>query len=101
MCTKNIMTKTTINRISSNHVNGISHNIDDKNITRLSNFILKYNEIIYNTNKNNNICEFVNGSNGLVKLIIIMSLLSVSDENTCDYNDNNGWNNPDVKITNE
>ena len=85
------MTKTTINRISSNHDNGMSHKIDDKNITRLSNFILKYNEIIYNTNNNNNNCEFVNGSNGLVKLIISMSLLSISDENTCYYNQNNGW----------
>src|SRR5690606_31197899 len=92
------MTKTTIIKISSNHVSGMSHNIDDKNITRLSNFILKYKVIIYITNNNNNNCEFVNGSSGLVKLIIPMSLLSISDENTSNYNDNNSWNNPFIKI---
>lgn len=96
MCIRNIMTKTTIIRISLNHVNGISHNIDDKNITRLSNFILKYNEIIYNTNNNNNNCVFVNGSNGLVKLIIPMSLPSISDENTCYYHNNDSWDNPNM-----
>ena len=90
------MTKTTIIKISSNHVSGISHNIDDKNITRLSNFIVKYKVIIYITNNNNNNCEFVNGSNGLVKLIIPMSLPSVSDENTCYYNNNDGWDNPNM-----
>lgn len=92
------MTKTTIIKISSNHVNGMSHNIDDKNITRLSNFIVKYKVIIYITNNNNNNCEFVNGSANLIRLIMV-SLPSVSNEDTSDYNDYNSRNNPLVQIS--
>lgn len=69
-------------KTSSNHVNGISQRIAERNITRLSNFNDKYNVIMYITNKNNNNCEFVNGSTGCTKLITAISLPSISDKNT-------------------
>ena len=90
------MIKTVIIRISSNQAKGISHKIADKYITRLSNFIDRYNEIRYITNKINNICEFVKGSTSWTKLITVISLPSVSNENTCNYNDNDGRDKPDV-----
>ena len=82
--------------ISSNQVKGISHRMADKYITRLSNFIERYKEIRYITNKSNNNCVFVKGSTNLMRLITIVSLPSVTDKDTSNYNDNNSWDNPDM-----
>lgn len=90
------MIKTVTIKILLNQANGISHKMDDKYITRPSNFIDRYNEIKYITNKINNICVFVKGSTSLVRLITIVTLPSVTDENTSYYNDNDSGDNPNM-----
>lgn len=71
----------------------------DKYITRLSNFIERYKEIRYITNKSNNNCELVNGSTGATRLIIPISLPSVTNEYASNYNDNDSRDNPNMQIS--